>query len=97
MRISHSSRPNEKPQHFLQFTSHQLLGSNAAVDHIMIYKMTVTEEAHVSWDWHYKWHPCVARKRGNAHLLSVDGREESECMPVWSEEGTPMPPAIWFI
>lgn len=39
---------------------------------------------------------CGYFKDSNAHLVSVDGRE-SECMPVWSEEGTPMPPAIWFI
>lgn len=31
------------------------------------------------------------------YLLSEGGREESECKPVWSVEGTPMLPAIWFI
>lgn len=36
-------------------------------------------------------------QKEKAHLLSTEGKEESECMPVWSEEGTPMLPAIWFI
>ena len=64
--------------------------------------MTLTEEAFVSWKGAIKieaaeiWY-CVHIKDYNAHLLSVEGREESECIPVWSEEGTPMPPAIWFI
>lgn len=39
MRISHLAKPNEKPQHFFQFSSHELTGSYVAVDHVMIYKM----------------------------------------------------------
>lgn len=52
MRISHLSKPNEKPQHFLQFSSHQLTDSYSAVDHVMIYKMAGIVEAHVSWEGH---------------------------------------------
>lgn len=59
--------------------------------------MTDLRGINLFWEGQYsrprfKW----CRRNEKSYLLSADN-EESECMPVWFEEGVPMLPAIWFI
>lgn len=50
-------------------------------------KMPQQQGPHFVWDI----------KNEIAYLLREEGREESECIPVWSEVGILMPPATWPI